>query len=281
MRKLNEKLTKAMDENKRPENAKTNTKNRADVNDDDDDLVQCKTLHAMKSLGSDRITPQAQPVQRKPLIKCDECKFEFISEDILNKHKVQFHKMKNLNRDSSNYAAQQSIEKGPPQSIPIVTNQRPTGLNIRRQYNCHECDYQGHRSKALYKHSVEAKHSKIDSLSETCYTCKQTFDNFMVLMKHRKEAHYDTISECHGFKAGDCKFGDRCYYRHSVASAGVTSRPAQTNNNGSHSENKSNDSFQEDLQIPPDLKELTVGFQKLMSQFLFNRERTENRQRGF
>ena len=157
-----------------------------------------------------------------------------------------------------------------------------------RQYNCHECDYQGHRGKALYKHSILSKHTKIDSLAETCYTCKNTFDNFMALMKHRKEAHYDTISECHSFKAGDCKFGSQCYYRHSVASEGVTSNTGvqgvhANNNIQAHGETKRlhNDSFHEDLQIPPDLMELTKGLQKLMLQFLSNREKTENRQRGF
>merc|ERR1711860_263470 len=122
--------------------------------------------------------------------------------------------MKVPKKDDKNYAAQQLIDKGPLPSVPIVENQRPTGLNIRRQYNCHECDYQGHRSKALFKHSLESGHKKIDSLTENCYTCKQECDNFISLMKHRKAAHYSIISECHGFKAGSCRFCDQCYYRH-------------------------------------------------------------------
>ena len=250
-------------------------RNGVDSEDDDEDIEQCKTLHTMKNMGSHRSTPQAQPVQKIPLFKCGECKFEFKSEDVLNKHKAQHHRIPD----------QQPAVINSPSPIPVVMSKpRPTGI-VSRQYNCHECDFQGHRGKALYKHSILSKHSKIDSLAETCYTCKNTFDNFMVLMKHRKEAHYDTISECHSFKAGDCKFGSRCYYRHSVASEGVTSNTGALfdNNTGAHSETKrlDNDSFHEDLQIPPDLKELTKGLQKLMLEFLLNREKTENRHRGF
>ena len=92
---------------------------------------------------------------------------------------------------------------------------RPAGF-VRRQYNCHECDYQGHRSKALFNHSIVSGHKKIDSLEETCFTCLQTFDNFIDLMKHRKVSHYDIISECHKFKAGGCQFKERCYYKHTA-----------------------------------------------------------------
>ena len=144
---------------------------------------------------------------------------------------------------------------------------RPNGI-VTRQYNCHECDFQGNRSKALYKHSIESKHKKIDSLAETCYTCKQNFENFNVLMKHRKAAHYDIISECHSYKAGDCKFGDRCYYKHS------------TDQNNSHKKGTDTDPFHQGEEIPPDLKELTLGFQNLMSMFLSKRGNLRSRQSG-
>ena len=148
---------------------------------------------------------------------------------------------------------------------------RPTGI-AKRQYNCHECDYQGHRSKALFKHSIESGHKKIDSLTENCYTCKQECDNFIDLMKHRKSAHYNIISECHGFKAGSCRFGDKCYYRHTS----TQSVSGSVNNVAS-----SSDSFHQGLQeLPPDLKELTQGFQNLMSKFLSSRDRQRNRLQG-
>ena len=268
LKRSNEKLTKSIEQSRIFENSNDELTEDIDDEDDEEALEQCKTLYAMKNQGSSRVHPQAQPVQKNPKKKCDECKFEFITEGVLDKHKAQFHKMKDPEKENENISLS---------AIPVmISNQKPSGI-VKRQYNCHECDYQGHRSKALYKHSVETKHNKIDSLAETCYTCRQTFDNFMVLMKHRKEAHYDTISECHGFKAGDCKFGSRCYYRHSE----VSGETFQSKNNGSNNEKGSNDSFQEEVKLPPDLNELTEGIKKLMSQFLLNREKTEKRQRGF
>ena len=110
--------------------------------------------------------------------------------------------------------------------------------------------------------------TKIDSLEETCFTCLQTFDNFIELMKHRKASHYDTISECHKFKAGGCQFKERCYYKHTA-----TQNPPDKGQD---------DSFpQGQEEFPPDLRELTLGFQSLMSTFLSNREKQRSRQSGF
>ena len=86
-------------------------------------------------------------------------------------------------------------------------------------------------------------------------------------MKHRKSAHYDIINDCHGFKAGTCKFGEHCYYKH----------PGGQN----ESNTGSNDSFHQGLsEVPPDLKELTLGFQALMSTFLSRREGFRSRHSG-
>ena len=156
---------------------------------------------------------------------------------------------------------------------------RPAGI-VRRQYNCHECDYQGHRSKALFNHSTESGHKKIDSLEETCYTCKQTFENFVVLMKHRKASHYDIISECHRFKSGDCQFKERCFYRH-TNTQNVPLRGQNDTNSQNLPLRGQNDSFPKGQEeFPPDLKELTLGFQSLMSTFLSNREKKGSRQPG-
>ena len=271
LKKAHEELTKSIEKSWIPDVDEENDEN------DKENIEQCKTLHAMKNMGSDRFTPQAQPVKRISLFKCGECSFEFTSEDVLDKHKAQHHKKKTT---VNNWPAQQQV---PPSNIPVVMSRpsRPSGI-VPRQYNCHECDYQGHRSKALYRHSILSGHRKIDSLSETCYTCKETFDNFELLMKHRKVAHTDTISECHSFKAGNCRFGNHCYYRHSVATGGVTTHSDfQADKPSSWSKGTDSDSFQEDLELPPDLKELTMGFQSLMSQFLLKREKTRNRQLGF
>ena len=97
-----------------------------------------------------------------------------------------------------------------------------------------------------------------------------------MLMKHRKSAHYDLINECHGFKTGSCRFGESCYYKHS---SGQTESGIL--NQATESKTISNDSFHQGLsEFPPDLKELTLGFQQLMSTFLSRREGFRSRQSG-
>ena len=194
---------------------------------------------------------------------------DFISSKILEEHVSQFHPDNPVPKSQMNEHGKSSERHIPTFISPPRENisHRPAGF-VRRQYNCHECDYQGHRSKALFNHSIESGHKKIDSLEETCFTCLQTFDNFIDLMKHRKASHYDFISECHKFKAGGCQFKERCYYRHTA-----TQNPPDIGQD---------DSFpQGQEEFPPDLKELTLGFQSLMSTFLSNREKQRSRQSGF
>ena len=218
----------------------------------------------------------------KSMARYDKCKIDFISKDILEKHTAQAHPInvpKPQQAIGANTPKPTPVLHPPinPDPIPVLNSPRenivgnkPLGV-VRRQYNCHECDYQGHRSKALFKHSLESGHKKIDSLTETCYTCRQECDNFISLMKHRKAAHYSIISECHGFKSGSCWFGDQCYYRHGIPSV----------SGSANSEAKSSDSFQQGLQeFPPDLTELTQGFQELMSKFLSGRDRQRSRHQG-
>lgn len=259
---------------KRIENKYLGAKPEERKKDDDDELEQLRTLKALKSLGSDRVSPQESPQIRKPVLRCQTCNFDFTSKEVLDKHIFQHHKVQN------SASAGYNIPKNNDSNAALMTNQipvvasyrdvaqnRPDGANIRRQYNCHECDFQANKSKILFNHSVRSGHRKIDSLTETCFTCKQTFENFIVLMKHRKSAHYDLINECHGFKAGSCRFGESCYYKHSGGQA--------------ESKTNSNDSFHQGLsEIPPDLKELTLGFQHLMSTFLSKREDFRSRQSG-
>ena len=248
---------------------------------DDDELEQLKTLHDLKSRGSDRFSPQESPQFRKPVARCQTCNFDFTSKDVLDKHIFQHHRVQNSgsasNRPKNDNPNVPQHEKVISNSIPVVASSRdvaqckPDGTNIRRQYNCHECDFQTNKSKFLFNHSVRSGHRKIDSLTETCFTCKQTFENFIVLMKHRKSAHYDLINECHGFKTGSCKFGESCYYKHSGGQA-----ESKTSSN-----NTVDDSFHQGLsEFPPDLKELTLGFQQLMSTFLSRRESFRSRQSG-
>ena len=242
----------------------------------DEELQQLKTLSDFKNQGGIRVSPQVSP-QMRFVAKCDKCNIEFISRDVLQKHKNFAHPISVPKPQKVLEPANVHVDPNH-RPIPVldpprqsIVGSRPAGI-VRRQYNCHQCDYQGHRSKALYKHSIETGHKKIDSLTENCFTCKQECDNFIELMKHRKSAHYDIISECHGFKAGACRFGDQCYYRHARTPSG--SESVSNVGNGS-------DSFHRGLQeVPPDLAELTQGIQDLMSRFLLGRERQKDRHPG-
>ena len=57
---------------------------------DDEELEQLKTLNDLKNQGAIRVSPQVSP-QMKSVARCDKCKIEFISKDILEKHVVQAH----------------------------------------------------------------------------------------------------------------------------------------------------------------------------------------------
>ena len=242
-------------------------------NQDGDDypnqMEQMRRLNDFKNRGSVRVSPQEKPIPKKSPSRCEECKIDFISLKVLEEHVSQFHPdnpgpKSQMNEHGKSFEGHIPTFISPPREN---ISHRPAGF-VRRQYNCHECDYQGHRSKALFNHSIVSGHKKIDSLEETCFTCLQTFDNFIELMKHRKASHYDIISECHKFKAGGCQFKERCYYKHTA-----TQNPPDRGHN---------DSFpQGQEEFPPDLKQLTLGFQSLMSTFLSNREKLRSRQSGF
>ena len=261
-------------------------KKKKDSNHDDNptELEQLKVLLDFKNRGFDRVSPLEKPIPKKPVPRCEICKIDFVSMRTLDEHVSQLHPKNSVPESKMNEHRGES-EKSSEKIFPPRENisPRPAGI-VRRQYNCHECDYQGHRSKALFNHSIESGHRKIDSLEETCYTCRQTFENFIVLMKHRKASHYDTISECHRFRsAGECQFKERCFYRHTNAQ----NVPLRGQNNSFPPSIQNvplrvqNDSFpQGQEEFPPDLRQLTLGFQSLMSTFLSNREKQGSRQPG-
>ena len=86
--------------------------------------------------------------------------------------------------------------------------------NVVRQYNCHQCPFQGNSSKNLYRHFRLTGH-KTDKLSEKCYTCDKVCQNFEDLMIHRKEAHPLSVGMCRYFQENKyCKFEAKCYYSH-------------------------------------------------------------------
>ena len=215
------------------------------------ELEEAMALFVFKNQGSDRVSPQAAPQQKSPQAECDKCSIIFSTKDNLKKHTDFYHPATN--------------------NIPVVTSQRentatskPSGV-VHRQYNCRECPFQGSKSKDLYKHSQEARHFDIDSLEERCYTCHEQFENYSALMKHRKMAHPQTINECHYYKSGQCKFQDRCFYRHS----GENEKRIYNND----TRDTRNHSFHRgQTEFPPDISALTEKLRDLMT-FLSQEEK--------
>ena len=110
----------------------------------------------------------------------------------------------------------------------------------------------------------------IDSLEERCYSCHELFENYNVLMKHRKTAHPQTINECHYYRSGQCKFEDRCFYRHSEE------KEKRTGNN----DRDRNHSFHRgQTEFPPDISALTEKLKDLMT-FLSQEGKQTGRSQG-
>ena len=141
---------------------------------------------------------QNSPVQIV-MYRCKEegCNIEFNSDANLAKHVQQNHIRPN-------------------QKLPIpVVNSAPkiNGKEPARNYNCHECSFQGTSSKNLLQHVRSTSH-KADDLTESCYTCGVKCNNFDALMVHREQSHGQKINECRHYKENKCNFGDSCWYRH-------------------------------------------------------------------
>ena len=66
-------MTKSIEKSRIFENRNDELTEDIDDEDDEEALEQCKTLYAMKNQGSSRVHPQAQPVQKSPKKKCEEC----------------------------------------------------------------------------------------------------------------------------------------------------------------------------------------------------------------
>ena len=87
------------------------------------------------------------------------------------------------------------------------------------QWNCNDCDFQGHKADDLLKHLKRAGHQpsalvekrKLFSDYKECYTCKEEFDGYFNLMDHRKSVH-PLDKKCRNYPK--CKFEDKCWYVH-------------------------------------------------------------------
>ena len=60
-----------------------------------------------------------------------------------------------------------------------------------------------------------------------CSFCEMKFNTKSLFMKHRRENHPKNISEC---RDGDfCKFGVKCWYRHTENSVSYSNQKVETN----------------------------------------------------
>ena len=242
--------------------------------DSGENTKQVETLLQHKQSGFIRVSPQSSPSKKKSFQKCDWCDYQSESKSNLEKHFDATHKIRTI--ESSQNSVDEDNEKHP-KTIHDVPDEHKKPLSDTRhkqrgrQYNCHQCSFQGTNSKNLKRHVRESQHTQFDSLKETCYTCNQVCMDFEDLMVHRKTVHASIINECRYFKEGRCKHSSsECWYRHGsyaeVVSNSNQSIPANSNQSLSPNPN-----FQSaNTAFPPDkldtvvmlLKELVMASQQ-------------------
>ena len=50
----------------------------------------------------------------------------------------------------------------------------------------------------------------------SCNLCDETFKTVSKLMLHNQNAHKEKLAECWKFSAGECTYGDKCWFKHSA-----------------------------------------------------------------
>ena len=149
-------------------------------------------------------------------------------------------------------------------------------LKIRstgRQYNCHDCAFEGNSSKNLLRHSKESGHKNVSDLSERCYTCDEKLADYDHLMQHRREKHPATINVCRFYRENRCNFGTNCWFKHESQSVPQSNTP-QVN-----SQNQINFQSPRD-QVPPDqLSQLCVLVKDLQHLVLSTMQSKEDKMR--
>ena len=250
-----------------------------DVNekqDDNNEIKELQTLKNFKDSGYLRVNPQVEPLKKK--LKCNLCEYECDLQDILERHLVcHYPKSINDNDKSETLSAQSNLKcklcdnkfnndnelnrhinechirnasESDGNHIPVLTQSlRGRDLNILngkkiKQYNCHDCEYEGTSSKELRKHVNSTGHKNHDDLSEKCFSCNLVCLNFEDLMDHRKRSHYSIINKCRYFKEGNCKFQNSCWYSHDLS---------ERTNNVEAQVPKTLDFQKEKESIPPDM----------------------------
>ena len=154
-------------------------------------------------------------MNEKPrLIRCVTCNTGLNSENDLKSH-MESHQSDLVRNNIQGSNPHNNIVLTS-SSEQILNNVPSLQRNDSRQYNCHQCQFQGNNSKNLYRHYRITGH-KTDKLSEVCFTCDKTCENFEELMKHRKQDHPLAVGMCRYFQENKyCKFEGKCYYSHSI-----------------------------------------------------------------
>ena len=251
LNQLREQLRKKSLEVSSQESAMEVGESPQDKSNDNQDL---QVLQQLKQSGYSRVSPVASPVKNKEKFVCDTCGYMYEDKERLKHHIEQIH-----------LTAVKTVVKSPEMRIETVVSDRPQKPTVsqnvsgRRNYNCHNCDFQGNSSKNLYKHLKENLHQG-DPVSERCFTCNEMCKNFDDLMSHRKYKHADKINSCRYFSQNQCKYESNCWYSHEPKKS--FSQIQQTNYHSSQTDssqpnvqnNSQNDSnfHLAQSQIPPD-----------------------------
>lgn len=213
-----------------------------------ENVKQLEEIKRMKNSGYDRVNPQVPSSKKPQLIKCVSCELEFDSDENLKKHTILHHQIMatgkprsvkcvtcdiELNSETDlkthmeshkNDVHKHDVQGSNPNNIAQTVSKEATTNSIpalhrvdSRQYNCHQCSFQGNNSKNLYRHFRITGHMT-DKLSEVCYTCDKSCENFEELMVHRKQAHPLAVRICRYFQENKyCKFEGKCYYSHTFS----------------------------------------------------------------
>ena len=230
------------------------------ADDDENDFIS--RMQAQPK-GYSRVSPQ-QEAEPKKSFPCNSCKMNFDTEINLNKHKkkcspqpsktavdcgncgTKFKTMSELNEhrkteiarlDSPAVVAAPEKQQSPMEIDQTKISDKSEVLKLKdknRQFNCHDCSFQGQNSKELRAHSKATDHS-CDDLREVCHSCDSIFNSYKDLMNHRRVDHSQSRKECRYFKEGTCKFDhNNCWYKHSTSDANVNSqnvKPTGQDNN--------------------------------------------------
>ena len=103
-----------------------------------------------------------------------------------------------------------------------LTRHQKNSHITRAQLNCNECDFQGNSEPELKKHLNIKSHKGANGVKqaelkecETCNICKEEFNEWWLLMNHRRDVHPERRRKCRNFLKNECNFeDDECWWKH-------------------------------------------------------------------